>query len=76
MRCQPVNASSSKPSGCGVRCSLRSWAWEERDELDDGQNIRERTDNGAIVGNGPVDVPVEIDNDHHAIASGDFLSHI
>ncbi|KAJ9484381.1 hypothetical protein VN97_g8992 [Penicillium thymicola] len=80
---QPPGNGWDEMSACERVFKQAVWLWgqmfpevmgmEEQDELDGEQDIRECTDNGAIVGNGPVDVPVEIDNDHHAIASGDFL---
>jgi hypothetical protein len=80
---QPPGNGWDDMSACERVFKQAVWLWgqmfpevmgmEEKEELDDGQNTRERRDNCAIVGNGPADVPVEVDDDHHAIASADFL---
>ncbi|KAL4995751.1 hypothetical protein BDV10DRAFT_187789 [Aspergillus recurvatus] len=80
---QPPGNGWDEMSACERVFKQAVWLWgqmfpevmgmEEQHELEDGQDTRERRDNGAVVGNGPVDVPVEVDDDHHAIASADFL---
>lgn len=80
---QPPGNGWDEMSACERVFKQAVWLWgqmfpevmgmEEQDELDDGQNTPERRDNGAIVGNGPADEPVEVDDDHDAIASADFL---
>lgn len=80
---QPPGNGWDDMSACERVFKQAVWLWgqmfpevigkEEQGELDDGQNARESRNNRPIVRNGTADVPTEVEDDHHAVASADFL---